>query len=196
MARYWTSKKSKAVVQKRRAELDMLIDLANADTTTEASRKPWAQILDYLHRHPALHPENRDWKADGDPSIILEALQRHLHSRLGKIIENKKMLWEMPLLQISGNVKFRLQRNGRFHEQFQLRKVQPSHETNALKKIIDLWLMEIIRDLEFTARRFGRCPHCGDFFYSPTERERTYCSKRCAGTVRQQRFREGKGDRE
>jgi hypothetical protein len=196
--RYWTTKKSKAVVEERRAELDFLIDFANADMTSEASRHIQTRILDYLHRHPALHPENRDWKTDGNPPNIMDALQRHLHSQLGKVIENKKMLWEMPLWEVSGSVLLKLHPiKNRFYERFQLRKVKRGNETNALKKIMDLWLIEIIRDLDFSPQRFGQCPRCGGFFYNPTERVRTYCSTRCANAVRQQQFRDGrrgKGD--
>ena len=196
MGVYWTTKKIESMVKERRSELDLLIDFVNAGTTTSTSQHLQSRILDHLHRHPALHPDNRNWKADGNLTNILDALQRHLHSRLGKVIENKQMLWEMPLWQISGTVEFRLHPSKRFHERFQLRKVRPGNEIKALKKIIDLWLMEIIRDLDFSPRRFGQCPRCGGFFYSPTERERTYCSTRCAGAVRQQQFRDGRRDKE
>jgi ribosomal protein S27AE len=73
---------------------------------------------------------------------------------------------------------------------FQLRKFKSGNEINALKKIMDLWLVEIIRDLDFSPRRFGQCPRCGGFFYSPTAKERVYCSTRCGGAARQEKFRE------
>ena len=49
---------------------------------------------------------------------------------------------------------------------------------------------EIIRDLDFSPRRFGQCPRCDGFFYSPTAKERIYCSTRCGGAARQEKFRE------
>lgn len=189
--RYWTSKKSKAVVEKRRAELDLLVDFANADTTTATSHHIETRVLDHLYRHPALHPANRDLKVDGQPAHIIGALQRRIRSRLGNIIENKQMLAEMPLWVISGSVSFKLNPiENRFHERFQLRKVKRGNEINALKKIMDLWLVEIIRDLDFSPRRFGQCPRCGGYFYSPTAKERIYCSTRCGGAARQEKFRE------
>jgi hypothetical protein len=146
-----------------------------------------------LRRHPALHPHNRGWKADGQLTNLLSALQKHIRSRLDGIIENKQMLWEMPLWEVSGSVLLTLHPiKNRFYERFQLRKVKRGNEINALKKIMDLWLIEIIRDLDFSPQRFGQCPRCGGFFYSPTERVRTYCSTRCANAVRQQQFRDGK----
>jgi hypothetical protein len=189
--RYWTSKKSKAVVEERRVELDLLIGFANADTTNASIQNLQSRILDHLYRHPALHPDNRDWKVDGQLTNLIGTLQRRLRSRLGIIIENKQMLWEMPLWEISGSVTFTLDPRGRrFQERFQLRKVKCGNEINALKKIMDLWLVEIIRDLDFSPRRFGQCPRCGGFFYSPTAKERIYCSTRCGGAARQEKFRE------
>jgi hypothetical protein len=197
MGVYWTAKKSDDVVKKRRAELDLLIDFTNAGKTTPASQHLQSRILDHLHRHPALHPVNRDWKADGNLTNLMDALQQRLRDRLDSIIENKLMLAEMPLWQISGSISFALDPiKNRFHERFQLRKVKPGNEINALKKIIDLWLMEIIRDLDFSPRRFGQCPRCGGFFFSPTVKKRIYCSTRCAGAVRQQQFRDGRRDKE
>lgn len=191
MTKYWTSKKSKAVVEDRRVELNLLIDFASADTTKAANQHLETRVLDHFHRHPALHPDNRDWRPDGQLTNIIGALQRHLRSRFGVIIENKQMLWEMPLWEISGSVSFALNPiKNRFHEHFQLRKVKRGNEINALKKIIDTWLVEIIRDLDFSPRRFGQCLRCGGFFYSPTAKERIYCSTRCGGATRQKKFRE------
>ena len=101
MTNYWTSKKSKAVVEERRAEIDLLIDFANADTTKVANQHLETRILDHLYRHPALHPDNRDWKPDGKLANIIDAMQGHLRSRFDIIIENKQMLAEMPLWEIS-----------------------------------------------------------------------------------------------
>jgi hypothetical protein len=191
MVGYWTSKNTKAVVEKRRAELDLLIGFVNAGKTTPASQHLQSRIMDHLHRHPALHPHNRGWKADGNLTNLMDALQQRLRDRLGSIIENKLMLAEMPLWRISGSVSFALDPiKNRFHERFQLRKVKRGNEINALKKIMDIWLIEIIRDLDFSPRRFGQCPRCGGFFYSPTAKERIYCSTRCGGAARQEKFRE------
>jgi len=189
--KYWTSKKSKAMVEEKRAELDLLIDFANADMNATASQRLQTRVLDHLHRHPALHPDNRNWKIDGQLTTLFEALQQRLRSRLDSIVENKHMLAKMPLWEISGSVSFELNPiDNRFHERFQLRKVKRDNEINALKKIIDLWLIEIIRDLDFSPRRFGQCPRCDGFFYSPTAKERIYCSSRCGGAARQEKFRE------
>jgi hypothetical protein len=127
----------------------------------------------------------------------MDALQRHLRSRFRNVIKNSKMLGSMPLWRVSGSVSLELDpiRN-RFQEQFQLRKVKPGNEVKALKKIIDLWLMEIIRDLDFSPRQIGRCRLCGGFFFQPTIKEKRFCSEKCSNTIRQQKYREGRRDKE
>ena len=193
MPKYWTSRKSQSVVGDRRDELDLLLDFANDDINQGKNQVLQAQILDCLRQHPALHPDNRMRKTDGKIARLMRVLQQHLLSRLSSIIENKIMLAEMPLWPISGTVKFTLNPiQNRFHERFRLRKVKPGNEVKALKKICDLWLIEIIRDLDFSPRRFGQCQRCGAIFCSPTVKERTYCSTRCSNAARQQKFRKGR----
>lgn len=197
MVRYWTSKKSRTVVEDRRAELNRLIDFANTDTTKAENQFLQTRIMDHLCQHKALHPDNRDWRPDDNLFNIMDALQRHLCSRLGDIVKNVKMLWEMPLWQISGSVQFTFDPfEKRFYERFQLRKVKRGNEIKALKKIIDLWLIEIIRDLDSSPRRFGQCARCGRFYYNPTEKVRTYCSTRCGGAARQETFRKGRREKD
>lgn len=191
MVKYWTSKKSKSVVEERRAELDLLIAFANADLTTPVSRHLQTRALDHLYRHPALHPDNRNWKVDVQSDYIIGAVQRRLRLRLCNIIDNKLMLAEMPLWEINGSVSFALNPiKNRFHERFQLEKFKSGNEIDALKKIMDIWLVEIIRDLDFSPRRFGQCLKCDGLFYNPTAKERIYCSTRCGGAARQDKFRE------
>ena len=197
MINYLTSKKLKSMPEGRRAELDLLFDFVNADMTPSENQFLQTCILDHLLQHPALHPDNRSWRPDGNLFNIMDALQRHLRSRLGAIIDNKLMLGEMALWQIGGSVKFTLHPiENQFYEQFQIRKVKRGSEINALKKILNLWLIEIIRDLDFSPRRFGKCPRCGSFFYSSTLKERIYCSTRCGGAARQEKFRKERREKD
>ena len=66
------------------------------------------------------------------------------------------------------------------------------NEIKGLKRIIDLALIEITRDLDFKPNRFRQCPRCGNFFYQPTEKKSIYCSIRCGNAVRLQHFRKKK----
>ena len=77
-------------------------------------------------------------------------LQKHLCTRLKKVIHNTNLLWEMPLFKIGGSVEFTMDaKNKRFYERFRLRKMKPGNELKVLKRIVDLALIEIFRDLEF-----------------------------------------------
>jgi len=192
MKKYWTSNNIKSVVDDRRKELDLLIEYANADLNQMKHQSVWSSIMDRVGRHEALHPDNRDWRPKGNLSAaeVLIVLQKHLLARLNSIIRNKEMLWEMPLWRVRGTIRFTSAAHlSRFQERFQLQKEKPGKEIKAFKKILDLWLIEIIRGIDFSPQRFGQCPQCGNFFYSPTIKKRIYCSKRCGGAARQEKYR-------
>jgi len=183
------------IKKKKRAKLDLLLGFANADLTSKENHLRYLTIMDRLWQHPAIHDDNRIRSTNDDPAYIIGVLQRHLRNRLRKVIKNNKMLWSIPLWRVSGSVSLELDRAGkRFQEQFQLRKVKPGNEVKALKKIIDLWLMEIIRELDFSPRQIGRCHLCGGFFFQPTIKvKKRFCSERCSNTVRQKKYRAEKG---
>jgi hypothetical protein len=178
----------------RAEEFEFLIGLANADITHEQSQSLLERFAERLLQHPAAHPENRKGIAEQMPNSM-DMLQRHLRSRLAAIINKNLQLVEMPLWQVSGKIQFTVQASvSRFHERFQLRKVKPGNEINVLRKIIDLWLMEIIRELDLKPKRIGRCPRCGMYFCSPTNMGRKFCSTRCGNAARQQEFRERRSE--
>jgi hypothetical protein len=190
MVRYWTSKQLKAAVEDRREEFDLLFEFVNADMMRDENQYLQTRIMDHLRQRLGPHPDICEGVPDTELSTIMGLLQRHLRSRFGDIIENTKMLWEMPLWRISGSIEFTVQATAnRFHERFQLCKATPGNGINHLKKNFDLWLIEIIRDLDSSPQRFGQCARCGLFYYSPTEKARTYCSTKCSNAVRQQKFR-------
>jgi len=195
MNKYWSPNKTKSVVDDRRRELDQLIEYANADLTQMKHHSVRSSIMDQVVRHEALHPDNRDWRPNDDLSAaeVLIVLKKHLLARLNNIIRNKEMMWQMPLWRVKGTIRFTSAAHlSRFQERFQLQKEKPGDEIKAFKKILDLWLIEIIRDIDFSPQRFGKCPQCGNFFYSPTLKQKVYCSKRCADAARQERYREGR----
>ncbi len=179
--------------KEKRAELDFLLGFANADLTREENRRRYSTLMDRIWQHPALHEDNRGRVANDDFVYIKDSLQRHLRSRLRNVIKNSKMLWSIPLWRVSGSVCIELDPMGKcFQERFELRKVKPGNEVKALKKIIDLWLTEIIRELDFSPRRIGRCHLCGGYFFQPTKKEKRYCSEKCSNAVRQQKYRAGR----
>ena len=57
---------------------------------------------------------------------------------------------------------------------------------------VELWLVDITSDLGLKAKRFRKCVRCQKIFYHTTSRKKLYCSKKCAGAVRQARHLERK----
>ena len=190
MVRYWTSKKQKSVISERRGQLDLLFVFANTDLKKKKNDQLLRQIYDLLNSVMAEHTESCPDLLSDENYEWISGLQKHLCARLKKVIHNTKLLWEMPLWKIGGSIEFTIDaKTKRFYERFRLRKIKPGNELKALKRTIDLALIEIIRDLDFKPNRFRQCPRCGSFFYQPTEKKKAYCSIRCGDAVRLQKFR-------
>jgi len=191
MRTHWTSKKQNAVISERRKQLDLLFEFASTDLNAAKSDHLKSQIYGFLEsmmagRRPAIH----SLKLSAEQNELIQKLQKHLRARLKKIIHGAKLLVEMPLWTISGSLEFTVEAKiNRFHERFQFRRIKAGNELKALKRTVDLALIEIIRDLDFKPTRFHQCPRCENFFYQPTEKKSTYCSIRCGNAVRLQEFR-------
>ena len=193
MVRYWTSKKQKSVVSERRKHLDLLFQFANTDLKEKKHDRSKRQIYDLLNSSMGEHQERCPDLLSAENDELMIRLQKHLCARLKKIIHNTKLFWETPLWKIGGSVEFTVDaKSNRFYERFCLRKIKPGNELKALKRIIDLALVEIIRDLDFKPNRFRQCPRCDSFFYQPTEKKKIYCSIRCSDAVRLKQFRNKK----
>jgi hypothetical protein len=189
----WTSKKQKSITHERRDHLDMLAEFTNADLTNESSNHLIRQFADLLNLMLVQHRETHPYIMSAEKTEIMQGLQKHLRSRFNKIIHNTILLVEMPLWTVRGSLKFTVENKaGRFHERFRFRKVKEGNELKAMKQLIDLALIEIIRDLDFKPKRFHQCPKCKSYFYQPTEKERIYCSTTCGDAVRLQKFRQEK----
>jgi len=190
MRTHWTSKKHRSVVSERREQLDLLFQFANAKSKENENDQLVRQIHDFLKSVVTGHQESCPDLLGAENDEWANGLQKHLCARFNKIIHNTKLLWEMPLWKIGGSIEFTIDaKTKRFYERFRLRKIKPGNELKALKRIVDLALIEIIRDLDFKPNRFRQCPRCGSFFYQPTEKDKIYCSIRCGDAVRLQKFR-------
>jgi hypothetical protein len=190
MRTHWTSKKQKSLVNERREHLDLLFEFANIDFTIAESDQLASQMYGFLESMMAGRTAIHSVALNTKKSDMMQELQKHLRARLKKIIYNAKLLVEMPLWTISGSLEFTIEAKiNRFHERFRFRKIKPENELKALKRILDLALIEIIRDLDFKPNRFRQCPRCGILFYQPTEKKSIYCSIRCGNAVRLQQFR-------
>lgn len=190
MRTHWTSKKQKLLVSERREHLDLFFNFANTDLTVAKSSLLKSQMYGFLESMMAERPAIYSSALNAEKSELIQELQKHLCARLKKIIHNVQLLWEMPLWKISGTLEFTVEaKTNRFHERFRFRKIKAGNELKALKRMVDLALIEITRDLDFKPNRFRQCPKCGNFFYQPTEKKKIYCSIRCGNAVRLRSFR-------
>ncbi len=195
MRTHWTSKKKKSVINERREQLDLILQFGNSDLRANENDHLVRQFHDFLRSVVTGHQESCPDLSSNENDDLIYGLQKHLRARLEKIIHNTKLLWEMPLWKIAGSVEFTMDaREGRFYHRFHLRKIKPENELKALKRIIDLALIEIIRDLDSKPNRFRKCTRCGNYFYQPTERKKVYCSIKCGDAVRLQKNRKKGGE--
>ena len=187
---HWTSKKQESVISERREQLNLFFEFANTDLNVAGSGHLKSQMYGFLESMMAGRPAIHSVALSTKQSDMMQKLQKHLCSRLKKIIHNAKLLVEMPLWTISGSLEFKVEASiNRFHERFRFRRIKAGNELKALKRMVDLVIIEIIRDLDFSPTRFHQCPRCEKFFYQPTEKESIYCSIKCGNAVRLQQFR-------
>jgi len=190
MRTHWTSKKQKSVISERREQLNLLFEFANTDLTVASSDQLKSQMCDFLGSMMSGQPAIDSLALSAEKIELIQELQKHLRDRLKKIIYGAKLLVEMPLWTISGSLEFSVEAKiNRFHERFRFRRIKAGNEIKELKRMVDLALIEITRDLDFKPNRFRECPRCGNFFYQPTEKKSIYCSIRCGNAVRLQHFR-------
>ncbi len=193
MKKNWTSKKQKSITHERRDHLDMLVEFINADLTNGSSNPLMRRFADFLNLMMVQHRKTHPFTMSAEKTEIMKRLQKHLRARFNKIIHNTTLLVEVPLWTVRGSLEFTVENiAGRFHERVRFQKVKEGEELKAMKQLIDLALIEIIRDLDFNPRRFHQCPKCKSYFYQPTEKKRIYCSTRCGDAVRLQKFRKEK----
>jgi len=122
-------------------------------------------------------------------------LRDHLRLRFDGIIGSVESTEDPLLFEIEVRISIRASEH-RFVKKFITdERPFPMGETLDLvleKRKVDTKLFYIIDDLELDPARLKNCPKCGTYFYQQTRREKTYCSQRCAGAVRQKMYEERK----
>ena len=82
------------VVQERQEELGLLFDFTNANLKEEENKILCMRLWKHLSRHQALHPDNRNLRAEDDAIMeIFGEMQKHLRSRLENIVKNSTIIW-------------------------------------------------------------------------------------------------------
>jgi hypothetical protein len=150
--------------------------------------------------------------------VIIKSIYVHLRSRFEEIFQkNTTMeLWDdLPLWSITGSIQLFIDpKSNCFHEKFQFHKVEFKEKNGESGKeldgiefynvfrsiglfsnVLDLTLIETIRDMDLSRRHFCKCIRCNKFFYNSTKKMRDYCSTKCTNAVRQKNYRKGKEDK-
>jgi hypothetical protein len=126
---------------------------------------------------------------------FFQELRDHLSARLETIIEASHSGQKQPVFAVEGSMGTEVTADG---ERFiQLFRVLGDHPLGKLdveleKKKLDAVLSAAVEDLALKPNRFRKCLTCGRFFYQHTLREKRYCSPKCGGSFRKQKFMEGK----
>lgn len=207
--KYWRSPKTQMVVNARLKDLNLLLDLANADLNS----KDEALLLEFLSRYAELTTSSSapisgdkvlknhsDYvqmllKKDASKEIYLQRecfaaeVQLHLAQRIQDVMDASKMLWNMPLWEMNGTIALAVDPiSNRFYEGFLFKDEEREEPVWHSMSLIDLRLIELIRDLDLKPERFRRCKRCKRYFYQPTARKKKFCGTECADADRIQRF--------
>lgn len=192
----WTSRRNPDLERELRVHLGNVIEFANLGLSLQDS----SRLEDYLQNHQnslrdfvgfLRASDSTRWEewitgADKKDVVLMHA---QLCKRIDDIIAKAGLLPRGPLWSSSGNMELVAEPlKDRFGHYFSIRCAKSGSIQSRLKKVIDLRLSELIRDLDLKPTRFRRCARCRSYFYQPTAKDRNFCSLRCAGTVRQARF--------
>jgi hypothetical protein len=186
---YWSVPKGPSSAPMLRWQLDALMAFAKCNLAEQASVNQCAEMQDFAKFVLASdHAAQVDWV---DRVLNANALrvQQHLRERLDQITFGGAFGAETPLWKSRVVITFSSETvKGRFVEKLSLDLAKRTSHLNKLKAIVDLRLIELVRDLELKPQRFRHCDRCQAVFYQPTERVKNFCSSRCAGTIRQARY--------
>lgn len=193
MPRHWTSQKTKSVVNAMLNQLDLLFEFSSTDPNKRDSYNLQDRILGLIDTTMTATPGGRKILSAYDYGRLLPDLQKHVRNRFKIILDNSKMLVEMPLWQFSSSLEFTFDPIGkRFHQRFRFHELSEGDEIQILKQAVDLAMMQILQDLDFRPDRLHKCPRCQTYYYQATDKNKKYCSTRCSDSVRLQQFRKNR----
>ena len=212
---YWNSANDPEFLRTRQDELDAMIRFLNFDIQHATEGHFFQDIVsDYVRftvkdssQHHFQTFVRDHYRMAGDitpgagPEHIQEKkeafmhLQRHIIQRVESIMKAMESGKPDTLFYIERPFSLHIRPSenrfiGLFDEDFQTDFVLEEE-----KERLDLRLIAIIGDLNLKPGRFRKCEKCGDFFYQPTSRDKNYCSRKCAASIRQTRYLKRKSDK-
>lgn len=129
-------------------------------------------------------------------------LQSHLCSKVDKIIKMVKsnnQKGQEVLVEMKGTRKLIIEPNvNSFLEGFWPSALNPSLNLKDEKYLADLVLADLIQHLKLKPKHFRKCERkrCNRFLYQTTQKEKKYCSDRCATAYRQEKYQASKKQEE
>jgi len=215
--KYKKSHKHPEIIEERKYELEELIKLANSDPrpmkveellelSFNYAKLLYDKALDivlfdiselYLLCADGLTHESPPSLVDEKRQFFIQ-IQSHIRVRLENIFTTLKSGKVDTLIEVDGPVKIDAQyyENNIFYNfilveprPFRTKELNLEHE----KKKVDEKFINIINDLDVWLDHIKKCLQCGNFFFQRTAREKKYCSPRCAGKVRQERYQGSAG---
>jgi hypothetical protein len=123
-------------------------------------------------------------------------IQSHLRHRVEKIVELTDSNIEgaqKDLFTMEGTRKLMISPNGdSFIEGFlpENPAIPNELDLDKEKELADLGLLDLIQQLRLNPKHIGVCSRrtCNNFYYQYTQKERKYCSNKCATADRQEKF--------
>jgi hypothetical protein len=192
----WTSRRNPDIERELRVHLAGVMKFANLGVSQLGS----SRLEEHLESHPDsirdfvgfLRASDSTWWEKWISNFNIKdaaVMHTHLCKRIDDIIVKTGLLPSVTVWRLSGAMELTTEPlKDRFGHYFSIRWTKSSSIHSRLKKVIDLRISELIRDLDLKPTRFRRCERCRSYFYQPTAKDRNFCSLRCAGTVRQARF--------
>lgn len=188
--RYWSLPDRRPIISQLRGHLDAVLEFAKVELGAGETMQQVQDFYNFLAKSSS--KRHSAWIA-GSLKERSEAAQAHLRRRLSQVAGETTFGLEETLWKVTVELHMAPVED-RFIEELSLAESGRKSELGRLEALIDLRLIELLRGLDLKPQGFRNCERCGAVFYQPTRRVKNFCSARCAGTVRQSRFRkEGKG---
>ncbi len=124
-------------------------------------------------------------------------IQAHLRSKIQAIIdiaEGRSQNYEIARM-VGVRIITADPVTDRFWSEFSFKETGREFNIEHEKKLCDLIFSDIVEDFRLVPSRFKQCTRCTNYFYQVSSSKRTFCSSRCSGADRQERFSEKKKKR-
>jgi hypothetical protein len=196
--KYWKARSEEKLLQRRREELDFILGFARANfSSMDASESQGLRKSLEGFLVGASFP-------GGISADYLRGLQAHLRKRIQTIVDRSSWAWRnLDLWDVKTSLSLKMDPvkavmgvpDDDAWDRFILKLTPQGKSDRSLgyaKAYLDVWLIQLIGDLDLQPSRFRVCSKCQSHFYQATKRAKNFCSPQCAGAARQARYEQRK----